>query len=267
MCVVARLARALLHALGGWLTIALRFPRWDAAQREAAVQDWARRMLRILGIPLHVQGQAPARGPLLLVANHQSWLDILVLHAARHCRFVAKSDVKHWPLIGTLSTGAGTLYIEREKRRDAMRVVHHMAESLRAGEIIAVFPEGTTGDGQVLLPFHANLVQAAVSAAAPVQPVALRYLDAASGRDSTGPLYLGDDTLVASLWRALTGPPFAACVRFGEPQVAAGRDRRTWAGALHEAVAQLHGDLAGTVVVGSVSGPAASAQRQLDPAE
>jgi len=236
---LARIVRALVHALAGWFTIRLLFPRWNQVRRDATVQAWALRMLRILDIPLHVEGRPPVRGPLLLVSNHLSWLDILVLHAARHCRFVSKSDVKHWPLIGTLATGGGTLYIEREKRRDAMRVVHHMAESLKAGDIVAVFPEGTTSDGQGLLPFHANLIQAAISAQAPVQPVALRFVDRASGQDSPGPLYLGDDTLVGSLWRTLAGRPFVARVRFGEPQEAQGRDRREWARDLREAVEAL----------------------------
>ena len=231
-----RLARAVVHALAGWFTIVLLFPRWSAQRREATVQAWAQRMLRILGIPLQVQGQAPAQGPVLLVANHVSWLDILVMHAARHCRFVSKADVKHWPVIGTLATGGGTLYIERESRRDAMRVVHPMAESLRAGGIVAVFPEGTTGDGETLLPFHGNLVQAAISTDTPVQPVALRYVDEGTGRNSDGPLYLGDDSLFTSLWRTLAGPPFVAHVRFGEMQRADGRDRREWAEALREAV-------------------------------
>jgi 1-acyl-sn-glycerol-3-phosphate acyltransferase len=234
-----RLLRAIVHAFAGWLTITLLFPRWGRQKREATVQAWSQRMLRILGVPLHVQGQAPAQGPVLLVANHISWLDILVMHAARHCRFVSKADVKHWPLIGTLATGGGTLYIEREKRRDAMRVVHHMAESLHAGEIVAVFPEGTTGDGETLLPFHGNLVQAAISADAPVQPVALRYVDRSTGRNSDGPLYLGDDSLLTSLWRTLAGRPFVAHVRFGEPQRAEGRDRRQWAEDLREAVDRL----------------------------
>jgi 1-acyl-sn-glycerol-3-phosphate acyltransferase len=231
-----RLLWALVHGVAGWLTITLLFPRWPQQRREATVQAWSQRMLRILGIPLQLQGRPAAQGPVLLVANHLSWLDILVLHAAQHCRFVSKSDVKHWPLIGTLATGGGTLYIEREKRRDAMRVVHHMVESLKAGEVVAVFPEGTTGDGRALLPFHGNLIQAAISADAPVQPVALRFLDSASGQDSDAPLYLGDDTLVASLWRTLAGPRFVAHVRFGEPQRAEGRDRRQWAHDLREAV-------------------------------
>jgi 1-acyl-sn-glycerol-3-phosphate acyltransferase len=171
-----RLWRALVHALIGWATIVLRFPRLPQDQRNVRVQVWARQMLAVLGVELQVRGTPPAHGPMLLVANHISWLDILVMHAARHCRFVSKSEVKHWPLLGTLATGAGTLYIEREKRRDAMRVVHHVAERLQAGEILAVFPEGTTSNGIDLLPFHANLIQSAVSAKAPVQPVGLRFI-------------------------------------------------------------------------------------------
>mgnify|MGYP001627274973 CR=1 FL=1 len=233
---VWRLLRAIVHALVGWLTILLVFPRWNQQRRDAHVQVWSLRMLRILGIPLRVRGRPPQHGPVLLVANHISWLDILVMHAARHCRFVSKADVKHWPLIGTLATGGGTLYIEREKRRDAMRVVHHMAESLKAGEVVAVFPEGTTGDGRKLLPFHGNLVQAAISAHVPILPVALRFVDVETGTDSDGPLYLGDDTLLSSLWRTLAGKPFVAHVRFGEPEEANGRDRRQWAHDLRETV-------------------------------
>ena len=234
-----RLARALAHAACGWLTIRFAFPRLSQLEREARVQRWALHMLRVLGIRLVVRGTPPAHGPVLLVANHISWLDILVLHAARHCRFVSKAQVRHWPLIGTLSTGAGTLYIERESRRDAMRVVHHMAEALRAGDVLAVFPEGTTSDGRTLLPFHANLIQAAVSAGAPVQPVALSFIDRATGQPSLSPCYVGDDTLLSSLWRTVAGAPVDAVVVFGAPQESAGRDRRSWAAELRDAVAEL----------------------------
>jgi 1-acyl-sn-glycerol-3-phosphate acyltransferase len=120
-----------------------------------------------------------------------------------------------------------------------MRVVHRMAESLRAGEILAVFPEGTTSDGRDILPFHANMLQAAISADAPAQPVALSFVDAASGAISFAASYVGDETLVGSLWRTLTAPPLAAVVVFGEPQHAQGRDRRAWAAALREAVVAL----------------------------
>lgn len=236
MRAIWRLLRVAGHVIEGWFTIVLLFPRWPQERRDARVRQWAGGLLAVLGVRLDVEGTPPERGPMLLVANHLSWLDILVMHAARHCRFVSKSDVRHWPVVGTLATGGGTLYIEREKRRDAMRVVHHMAESLRAGEIVAVFPEGTTGDGQQLLPFHANLIQAAISAHAPVQPVGLRFVDAATGEDAAGPRYLGDDTLVGSLWRTLAGPPFVAKVRFGVAQECGGRNRREWATDLQRAV-------------------------------
>ena len=234
-----RLLRVLMEALAGWRLIRRRFPGLTPPEREQVVQQWAQRMLAVLGIALTVDGEAPADGPLLLVANHISWLDILVMHAARHCRFVSKAEVRHWPLIGTLASGAGTLYIERESRRDAMRVVHHMAESLRAGDVVAVFPEGTTSDGASLLPFHGNLIQAAISAQAPVQTVALSYLDSASRQPSRAPIYVGDETLVGSLWRTLTAPPITAVVRFGAVQDAAGRSRRQWAQTLREDVERL----------------------------
>jgi 1-acyl-sn-glycerol-3-phosphate acyltransferase len=110
---VGRMMRGLLHIGAGFWLVFVRFPRLQTTHREAAVQAWAQRMLAVCGIGLTIRGEPPAKGPLLLVANHISWLDILVLHAARHCRFVSKSDVRHWPLIGTLATASGTLYIER----------------------------------------------------------------------------------------------------------------------------------------------------------
>ena len=231
-----RLLRGVGHALSGLATILFVFPRLTIEQRNARVQVWARHMLQVLGIGLQLRGDAPEHGPVLLVANHISWLDILVLHAARHCRFVSKSEVRRWPLIGALATGAGTLYIERESRRDALRVVHHMAERLQAGDILAIFPEGTTSDGVDLLPFHGNLIQAAISAKAPVQPVALQFVESATGRTSLSPCYIGDDTLLQSIWKTLTGADITAVVSFGVPQQAAGRDRRAWAADLREAV-------------------------------
>lgn len=234
-----RLLRVLWHALGGLLTITLEFPRLTPAQQQARVQHWARGVLDVLGISLEVRGTPAPQGPLLLVSNHISWLDIVVLHAARYCRFVSKADVHHWPLIGRLATGAGTLYIERESRRDAMRVVHHMAQALRAGDVLAVFPEGTTSDGVNLLPFHGNLLQAAIAVDAPVQPVALSFIETGSRQPTLRPCYIGDDTLVGSMWRTLTGPGITVVVSYGGIEHHAGRDRREWAADLREQVRAL----------------------------
>jgi 1-acyl-sn-glycerol-3-phosphate acyltransferase len=234
-----RLARALSHILVGLATILIRFPRLTQAQKEIRIQVWSLEMLARLAIKLIVNGAPPAQGPVLLVANHISWLDITALHAARYCRFVSKADVKRWPLIGTLATGVGSLFIERESRRDAMRVVHHMSASLRAGDVLAVFPEGTTGDGVHLLPFHANLIQAAIAADAPVMPVALRFVETATGERSGAPLYVGEDTLLGSVWRTLKAPQIAVVITFGELQQAQGRDRRAWAAELRMAIESL----------------------------
>ncbi len=234
-----RLARALLHVLVGFFTILLVFPRIEQEEREHRIQVWSAKMLACIGIELRVTGKAMVPGPLLLVANHISWLDITSLHAARFCRFVSKADIKQWPLIGRLATGVGTLFIERESRRDAMRVVHHMTDSLRQGDVIGVFPEGTTSDGTSLLPFHANLLQAAIVAEVPVQPVAISFIDASTGQRSAAPCYVDDDTLMGSIWRTLCASGIVVVITFGEPQRAEGRDRREWAHALREDVSAL----------------------------
>jgi 1-acyl-sn-glycerol-3-phosphate acyltransferase len=145
-------------------------------------------------------------------------------------------------MLGLLIAGAGTLFIERESRRDAMRVVHHMAEHLQTGDILAVFPEGTTSDGTALLPFHANLFQAAIAVHAPVLPVALMYRDAATGQRSEAPVYIGDTTLLASVWQTLRSQGLVAQVCYGEAHEANGRDRRAWAAQAQTYVAELIAD-------------------------
>jgi 1-acyl-sn-glycerol-3-phosphate acyltransferase len=239
---VWRLLRVVLHLLRGVWIIRYTFPGLSVTQKEERVQAWARALLAQLAIKLVVNGQPPLGGPVLLVANHISWLDIVVMHAARHCRFVSKADVHHWPVVGTLADAAGTLYITRESRRDAMRVVHQMAQQLRAGDVLAVFPEGTTGDGSQVMPFHGNLIQAAISASATVQPVAMHFADTVTGAMSFAPCYIGDDTLLQSLWRTLTTPNLEAVVSFGLAQTAQGRDRRAWAHDLRQAVIDLRAD-------------------------
>lgn len=234
-----RVLRLLLHAVLGLWVVALRFPRLPPEQQQARVQAWALGLLACAGVTLELRGRPPRTGPVLLVANHLSWLDIPVMHAARYCRFISKSDVQDWPIVGTLATAAGTLYIERESRRDALRMVASMRDALLQGEVLAVFPEGTTGDGRALLPFHANLLQAALAADAPVQPVGLRFVESQSGATSLAPSFVGDETLLGSIWRTLSAPGITAVVHFGRPEHAQGRDRRAWSQALHAAVDEL----------------------------
>jgi 1-acyl-sn-glycerol-3-phosphate acyltransferase len=231
--------RATAHVLHGLWIIRTRFERQSPEQTEATVAQWSRDMLHIMGVQIEVRGQVPAAGPCLVVANHISWLDILVINAAQPVRFVSKADVLRWPLLGSLVAGAGTLFIERESRRDAVRMVQLMAERLQAGDRVAVFPEGTTGDGRGLLPFHPNLLQSAIAADAPIVPVALRYVKANSQERHDAPVFVGTTTLVSSIWTTLRARELTAVVHYTEAQTAEGRDRRAWAQDLHSALSRV----------------------------
>jgi 1-acyl-sn-glycerol-3-phosphate acyltransferase len=231
-----RIARLLVHGVHGLSIILLRFGSFTVAQRHARIQWWSAKLLRLIGITLHAQG-IPRAGAKLVVSNHVSWLDIAAIHAViPEAHFVSKADVKQWPMIGRLVAGAGTLFIEREKKRDALRVVHQMAEALKAGDTVAVFPEGTTGDGRTLLPFHANLLHAAVTTATPVQPVVLRFFDA---QHAISPLaeFLGETTLAQSAWRFVCARGLNVEVRVLTAQGTAHADRRALAAHLRETIA------------------------------
>jgi 1-acyl-sn-glycerol-3-phosphate acyltransferase len=222
---VLRLARAVLHGGHGLLVVWLQLRWLDDAGRQRRVQWWSAKMLRLLGVTLQVEGGFRP-GAKLVVANHVSWLDIMVVHAVcPQARFVSKADVQQWPLVRRLVAAGNTLYIERERRRDAMRVVHQMAEAMTAGDTVAVFPEGTTGDGHALLPFHANLLQAAIATATPVQPVAIRYADA-SHAVSRAAQWIGDTTLAGSLWRLATADGLRVRLQVLPAEATAHADRR-----------------------------------------
>ena len=238
---LCRLVAVALHIVRGLYIVYLRLPHMSRLQRHAQVQQWSAELLRRCGVSLQVCGQlaTPANGAgLLLVANHISWLDIEALHAVCFCRFVAKSEVEQWPVVGTLANSAETIYLQRTSRRDTFRVLDGIAESLRSGDVVAVFPEGTTSDGRTLLPFYANLLQAPIDANAAVQPVALQFFDKA-GRISLAPCYIGDDTLLASIWRTLRTQGLVVRVTFGTAQLPDGRTRQQLAQAMHDAVGQM----------------------------
>jgi 1-acyl-sn-glycerol-3-phosphate acyltransferase len=232
-----RLLRATLHVLHG-MAVMTRFPSLTPEQRHARIGWWSAGLVRAMGLRLEVSGVAPRPGATLLVANHVSWLDIAAIHAAApHARFVSKADVLAWPLLGWLIRNAGTLFIERERKRDALRVVHTMAEALQRGETVAIFPEGTTGAGPELLPFHANLLHAAVITETPVQPVALRFFDA-DHRFSPAAEFLGETTLLQSVWRIASARRLAVQVHLLPPVSTAHADRRALAEHLRELIAE-----------------------------
>ncbi len=232
-----RLLRTLIHVGHGMAIVALSWRWLDEAALQRRIGWWASKLLHLLGIKIQSQGMCRP-GASMLVANHVSWLDILVIHAlCPQARFVSKADVRHWPLLGWLVGAVGTLFIERERKRDALRVVHQVAEALRLGHKVAVFPEGTTGNGVQLLPFHANLLQAAVATATPIQPLALSYTEPGHAV-SPAVTWLGATTLLHSLWAIACADGLAVRVVLLPALSSAHADRRALASRLREQIAQ-----------------------------
>ncbi len=228
------------HAVAHLLIVALRMHLGDFARRDAAAQDqrlrqWSAGLLRCLGIALDVEG-VPRPGGKLIVANHVSWLDIMAINAVAPSRFVSKAEVGRWPLVGTMVTLAGTLYIERTRPRDAKRVLTLLADTLKEGRTAAVFPEGTTSEGHTVMPFHANLLQAVIDADVPVQPVALRYSDAVHSV-SLRAAYAGQTTLWQSVWQVVTAEGLRVRVRILPVERVTHADRRALAQRLRDEIA------------------------------
>lgn len=201
----------------GLLTEMLVFPLLGRGARRRVVQGWSHGLLRLCGVRIRVFGEPLRGGPVLWVSNHISWVDIFVLNRVRTTSFIAKSDVRRWPIIGHLVAWAGTLFIDRGERQAVRTASLRMQACLAQGDAVGLFPEGTTTDGQDVLPFHSGLFDAAVQAAAPVQPIALRFLRAR--RRAPELAFVGEQTLVANLWFLLGA--WGVCVEceFLEPLV------------------------------------------------
>lgn len=202
-----------LLLLGLMIELAM-FPLLGHSRREFCIQLWSKSILWVAGVRTTVQGEAPA-GACQIAANHTSWLDILTINSLRASQFVAKAEIRSWPVVGLLVSRAGTHYIERTKRRAVHVVLKGIVEALQNGRTVAVFPEGTTNDGRTLLPFHANLIQAALDASVPLKPLAIRYKNS-QGQLSEAVEYVGDTSFVTSFWRVMQIPVIYAELFWGE---------------------------------------------------
>jgi len=212
-----RLMRLALLLARGFLIVRFLFPRWTAVRRREVKQAWSRKLAQVLGVrlPTEMPEVAPQA---LIVSNHISWLDIYIINALTQTHFVCKEEVRDWPLIGWLVEHSETLFIARGSRAAAARTAQTIAERLTAGERVAVFPEGTTTKGTVLLPFRSALFQAAIDAEAIVQPVALQYRDHC-GKPSTAPAYEGETTFWECLRAIVLASGLNVEVRFLPPLV------------------------------------------------
>lgn len=230
-----RLARVVVHLLEGLATSALVFPLASNGLRERLTRAWSRRLLRLCRIEVEQAAGAPVLEHALIVANHVSWLDIFVINALHPCRFVAKAEIRAWPVLGWLAAAAGTVFIARGNRRELRHIFKGLVEVLEQGQRVAFFPEGTTSRQGQVLPFHANLFEAAIDAKVAVQPYALAYLNEA-GEFHPSIDYVDDTTFVDSLLTVLEGPPVRARLVCLPPLPSIGAHRRELAQAAQDAV-------------------------------
>jgi len=212
---------------------------------------WYRRLCRIIRLDIQVRGTRIDSA--LLIANHVSWLDIPLLGATGPTTFLSKAEVREWPLVGWMADVVGTLYIERGAHQTA-GLVSAIADTIRCGRSVVIFPEGTTSDGEDLRRFHPRLFAAAQEPRLGLQPVAIRY-GADRAPDPIAP-FVGDDSLLAHLWRVLHHPRLHAEVSFLPPIETAGLDRRTLAEGSRAAIAAA----LGLAAVQPASGAAAAAR-------
>ena len=226
------------HLFAGIAIVALLFPFYGCARRRMAQARWSARVLSAVNVEPRMRGAPPEvrDRAAVLVANHVSWLDIPLVHSVWQVRFIAKSEVRRWPLIGWLSARTGTLFIQRGKGRHAVRINQAIHAAFLAGDAIGVFPEGMTSEGTGLQPFHASLLQSAVDEHALVFPVALRYLDE-EGRVNVNASYVGDTSLIESMAMILRERKIVAELIFLPAIDAEGRSRRALARETHAAIA------------------------------
>ena len=229
------LARIVLNVVIGVLIVALLFPFINQIRRQRLIAWWARGVLAICGVHLRVTGAVQAGSGVMLLLNHISWLDIYVVNAVAPARFVAKSEIGAWPVFGYLARRTGTVFIERGRRHAVHRTIDVLTQLLRTGGRVGVFPEGTSGDGSKLLPFHANLIEAALHAGVDVQPVALSYRNR-DGSRCHGVAFVGEMTLLDSMRASLAARPIDVQLDFLAPIDCAGRSRHQVAALARDAI-------------------------------
>ncbi|QZA77914.1 1-acyl-sn-glycerol-3-phosphate acyltransferase [Deefgea tanakiae] len=225
---ISRLIQFVLHVIHGMWVVRFRFPHMSEQAKLQKTQTWSQQLARKLGLRVHVFGAATPLHPAncILIANHISWFDIFAINSITVARFVARADVQHWPVIGMLCKGAGTVFIDREKVRDAQRVNTSISTALNNQECIAFFPEGTTSNGQEIRPFKASLIQSAFETNATIQPIYLRYTNG-QGEYSTDAAYIDDMSITDSLWLIATSRQLNIEIHFLEQLTPEGHDRRT----------------------------------------
>ena len=199
---VWRLSALFLWVGLGLLLLALVFPFLQQAGRNQQIRWWSRGLLHWCGVRVDYIGQVVTATPVLFVSNHVSWLDIFILNAQRATAFVAKSEIRRWPVLGWLVAGAGTVVIERGQRQAIKHVSEQMQALFRQNQAVGLFPEGTTSDGLAVGSFHASLFETALSTGVDIQPLVLRFYD--GEQRSPRVAFVGEQSLLQNMWLLLS---------------------------------------------------------------
>ena len=231
-----------LHLMLG-LVLAASVFRWGSRSRqERTLSWWSARLLRILRVQLIIRGGPPQPngGGLVIASNHISWLDVFVIHALRPARFVAKSEIRSWPVLGWLAAQTGTLFIERGRRHHTAKINEAMRDTLMQGHCVALFPEATTTRGDHLKKFHSSLLESVVASGATLACVGICY-KRQDGEKTEVTAFVDDLTLLASLRQILRQPRMIAEIHCGPVLTSIGKTRRELALEAEVAIASLLG--------------------------
>jgi 1-acyl-sn-glycerol-3-phosphate acyltransferase len=230
----ARLIRAFIQA---FYILWVKFPRYSREQKLQAIRTWSDHTLRLMGVAVRVVSTHKIEDvPHLLVANHVSWLDVLVIQSLHPSVFVAKREVGQWPVVGAIAKACGVVFVDRGSPSSAKKMVDDVANALHHGYRVAGFPEGTSSEGHSVSLFHANLFEAAIHRQVDVQPIALRYIDEDTGDLCLTAAFVGDMGFVASLQRIMTAQVITVDVHLGTSISPEGHSRRTLAHLSHRSV-------------------------------
>lgn len=226
----------LLHAATAALILRFVYPRVAHERHRALMRWWSAKLLRILNVAPVVEGEPPPHSAAMIVANHVSWVDIFLISSVRPTRFIAKSEIRGWPVAGWIAERAGTLFIRRDQMRDMARIDARVRAMLAEGDCVGLFPEGITTEGDELRKFHSSLFEPAVANGARVHPAAIRY-EHPDGTLCRQMSFIGERTFSESIGLILRQRAVRARIMFAPPIDAAGASRRDVAKRVEDAIA------------------------------
>lgn len=202
-----RLLQAFFRAF--WI-LYVQFPSLNREEKLLAIQTWSAQTLAVIGVTVkvvgHIQRPPLSDTPQLLVANHVSWLDPVVIQTVQPSIFVAKKEVQRWPVVGAIAQACGVVFVNRGSPSSARQMVTKVASAMQSGHNVAGFPEGTSTLGHTVEMFHANLFESAIHQDVPVQPLALRYTSLQTGEHCTRAAFVGDLSFIRSLHQVMRAP-------------------------------------------------------------